>query len=368
MAPGSRAVDVLSSTSGALVWCAATRAGDSVAALVEHLSNAGTRECFVLMLGPSGELLEARPLPTAPEISSLNAAILAAGGRVLVALNDRREERISRDGFEEVRLHDGPRFYDCGTPRRLRVREIAFWKDVAIRTLVASAAGTTTVWTMTTVKYANEQPEGRLAYAFGAKSDEPRLVVTDIPCETSASTAAPDGSIVALVGDAASMALWRVNRSSPAQLCGEVARARSRAAIVDPRIVRLNDGYVILWYVDRGRAGGVDTGLWARTCSFDLEEIDEPRRLVRDDDASWDEWRAFDLGGEAIVVWGQGMRGSRLRHLRLRARLDVDASPRSFPGKLPDLVLRTSAGLLVLTAAFSKKPYRWRLLATAVRL
>lgn len=292
-------------------------------------------------------------LTVAGEVRDL--ALVAAPGdeeRILAVVTTRTEEVF---GDRDVVLyHDRARLLDLGTPLKCGISELGpLHADVA--SVQAASLGRQTTWTMGTVRWVPEASMGvenavvSLEYGYGVGPSLPVLRRTDIGGAIRAHAVAEQG-IVALAGTSKLLELWALPASGPPKCLGEVARARTRTSFSDASILRLADGFALIWYVCASASAGPVGGLWARTCSVSCDALSPPVRLARDDDALWGEWGAHGLGNTGLVLFGSGAKGDPVRELHLRERRDIDSVPRRFvPGPLPRAVIATSEGAVVIT-------------------
>ncbi|HVH47524.1 MAG TPA: hypothetical protein VM925_34550 [Labilithrix sp.] len=250
-------------------------------------------------------------------------------------------------------MEDRLRLVDVGTPLVPCLTELGQWDAIVGRQVNVVSRGDETTWTLIAVKHNESRTdvELHLAYAFGVGTSLPALRKTKIPSELLAHVAG-EHEIVALTGTRSSIELWSLPRKGEPRRIGEIARARQRSYFTDVRIVRLRDGFALLWYVyPTGSGSGPVGGLWGRTCSPTFDDLDSPLRLVRDDDASYDAWRAFELGDGSVVLYGTGDDGDPVRQLRWRERRDVaNEEAKPFAGRPPLALVPTSEGTIAITA------------------
>ena len=365
MAKPAAPYEIWMTPTGATGCEGACEVGDQVAVLLVHGSDAGDDSLLLVALDASG-----RPIDGAARLEIANqtaylAALASDGARALAAVVTRNEEDIPRSGATERRHHDRPRLLELGKPAKLRVRELGPW-DVDVARMCAASVGGQATWTMGTVTWGPDGPTSQLAYAFGSGTSLPTLRRTAIAGSVIAHSADERG-IVALAGTRTSLELWALPRSGDPRCLGEVARAKAPTTFSDARIVRLRDGFALAWYVSATASSGPVGGLWARTCSTTLDELTAPVHLARDDDATWDEWRAYDVGDGGLVLYGSGESGDPVQRLRWRKRDDVTSdTARGFPGHLPDALVATSKGAVVITCRTTNRGRRTRVLSRLV--
>jgi hypothetical protein len=350
---------------GATHCAGAATVGTHVVVFIDHTTDAGERCCVFVPLDAHGRRLGDDAELRVEHRSGYLGTIIGVGGRALVALTERHEERLVERN--ELHLHDRASLLDIGTPRRLNARTVGSW-DVDVGHIGVTSRGDETAWTMLTVLYGEATLKTCLAYAYGARVEFPLLHKTDIPCSIVAH-AVGESEIAAVLGTSQKLELWLLPRSGEARCIADVAHARSRRTITDARILPLRDGYALIWYVSSSGSMGAGGGLWARSCSMSLTDLDEPVRVARDDDASWSEWRAYDVGDGALVLYGSGEPGDPVRQLRWREREDLANTneARPFPGKLPAALAATPKGAVVITEHFSAGGRRTRLSSKLVR-
>ncbi len=330
-------------------WCAGAFAagGGGAVTLVGHITDGGEHRVIVLALDAQGVRRADVDELTLPETSAyLATAVLHGERRPLLAFA--REDREERHSGDQVLQHHRPYFVDLGSgawkPRVLTSRD-----DLDVAWMAAAAHGRETAWLMRLVSWTDDEPSSHLGYGYANGAAAPEMRPTDIPCSTFAHIFTDRGAL-ALVATKRQADLWMLDRAGPPQkVLGEVAVAKNRREISDVRIAQLRDGFVFVWYLTPNGSYDDGGGLYARTASADLSDVGRVQRVARVDEAGWSEWRADDVRDGALVLFGSGSAGDRLKRLRVRVRADLEQEARAIPGKLPVALAVTRNGAVAIT-------------------
>lgn len=329
-------------------WCAGAFAagGGGAVALVGHITDGGEQRVIALALDAQGVRRADVDELTLPETSAYLATAVLDGERTLLAFA--REDREERHSGDQLLQHYRPYFVDVGSgawePRVLTSRD-----DLDVAWMAAAAHGRDTAWLMRLVSWTDAKPSSHLGYGYANGAAAPEMRPTDIPCSTLAHLCTDRGAL-ALVATKRQADLWMLDRSgAPQKVVGEIAVANNRREISKVRIAQLRDGFVFVWYVTPNGSYDNGGGLYARTASADLSDVGPVQRVARVDEAGWSEWRADDVRDGALVLFGSGSAGDRLKQLRVRVRADLEQEARAIPGKLPVALAVTCDGAVAIT-------------------
>jgi hypothetical protein len=338
-------LELVSNDQGVMRWVSAVVIGEWILGLAQRLDRNGESCVVVVALDAKGRVHDVRVVPVEDAVSA--GPIAQADESTALFFVVEREPSPSRSRLRPFRfkLH----WFTC----RIVREKISFsrndWKDETSRGALAGetsgvvAHGSGSAWFM---QGESDRPD-RLAFGFARGPRPPRLrrVPTGLGEVSGISV---DRGLLALTTDWKALELWLCPERGAARRVAVVQRALRRGPdITAVKILRLHDRLVCLWYQWRRHGAGAEGGLWMRSCS-EAFELDEPRRLARDDDFDRDTWRAFQVGDEIVIIAEEGAApATPVRSLRMR-RVDDEAEWKKFPWPRPELLMLTSRGAIAL--------------------